>query len=280
MCWRIMGETLFIFLLMLALNIAVASIRRRRLRDVVALGLVVGGAQLVKSNLFVLPALLAGQVALAANGTVRERLVRVGTFVMTVLLVSLTTPLANFLSNAHGVAALPGNAGSTFWMANNPLADGYYVHAELEPAGKAFIEAQGFAERVARADEFEKDRLYRTLGFLWIRENPGRFVVLCLRKLNNAFGLFPRAVTFEGNRTTQMVHVFSYGLIAPFAVAGMIAERRRWRDCLPLLLVVVSYVLMVIVFYGTPRFTIVVMPTLIVFASTAMTKGARHLARR
>jgi len=279
MSWRIMGETLFIFLLVLALNVAVGMARRSRLREAVALGLVVGVAQLVKSNLFVFPALLVAWSALALSGSVRQRLALVCALSGSLLLVSLATPVANFLSTARGTAALPGNAGSTFWMANNPMADGYYIHAELEPAGKAFIEAHGFTERLAQADEFEGDRLFRTLALLWIRENPGRFLGLCLRKLNNAFGLFPRAVTLEGHPTAQAVHLLSYGVIAPFALAGLIASLRRWRSCSLLYIVLASYVLMVLIFYGTPRFTIIVMPVLILFASSAMWTCAHYLAR-
>jgi 4-amino-4-deoxy-L-arabinose transferase-like glycosyltransferase len=266
MSWRIMGEALFIFLLVLGLNVAVGLARRPRLRSVVALGLVVGGAQLVKSNLFVFPVLLVAWAALGLSGSVWQRLALAGGLAATVLLVSLATPVANYLSTAGGWATLPGNAGHTFWFANNPLADGYYIDAEKEPAGRAFIEAHGFTERLAQADEFERDRLYGALGWLWIREEPGRFLVLCLKKLNNAFGLFPRAAALRGNPSAQAVHLLSYGLIAPFAVAGMVGARRHRRACLPLFLALLGYVLMVLVYYGTPRFTIIVMPVLIVFA--------------
>jgi 4-amino-4-deoxy-L-arabinose transferase-like glycosyltransferase len=279
MSWRIMAETLFIFLLVVALNIAVGLARRPRLRDAVALGLVVGVAQLVKSNLFVFPGLLVVWSALALHASLRQRLALASAVAGSVLLVSLITPTANFLSTGGGAAPLPGNAGRTFWMANNPLADGYYIFAENEPAGKAFIEAHGFTERLAEADAFEQDHLFGQLGMLWIRENPGRFLVLCLQKLNNAFGLFPRAVTLEGSASARAIHLLSYGLIAPFAVAGMIGARRQWRACLPLFLAVLSYVLMVLLYYGTPRFTVIVIPVLIVFASSAMWTCADYVAR-
>lgn len=278
--WRIMAETLFIFLLMWALNIAIRLARRPALREAVALGLIVGVAQLVKSNLYVFPALLVAWSALALRGSIRRRLALACGLAGSFLLVSLITPVGNFLSIGGGASVLPGVAGRTLWTANNPLADGYSLGAESEPAGKAFIEAHGLTARLAQADEFEKDRLFLNLGLAWIRENPGRFLVLCLKKLNNAFGLFPHAATFEGSRTTQAVHLFSYGLIAPFALVGMIATRRRhWLICAPLFLVLLSYVSMVLLFYGTPRFTVIVMPVLIVFASSALWTCADHFAR-
>jgi hypothetical protein len=266
-------------LLVLGLNIAVGLVRRPRLVAAVALGLVVGGAHVVKSNLFVFPVLLGAWVALALSGSVRQRLMLAGGFAVTLLAVSLATPVANYVSTGGGAATLPGNAGHTFWFANNPLADGYYIDAEKEPEGRAFIQAHGFTERLAQAGELERDRLYGELGVLWIREEPGRFLVLCLKKLNNAFGLFPRAASLQGSRAAQAVHLLSYGLIAPFALAGMIAARGHWRVCLPLLLAVLSYTLMVLIYYGTPRFTILVMPILIVFASSALWACVDYLAR-
>jgi len=279
MSWRIMAETLFMFLLLLALNVATQMAQRPRLPKAVALGLVGGAAQLVKSNLFVFPALLVVWAALVSRGGARHRLLLSSGLALTLLLVSLVTPGANFVSNGGGAVALPGNAGRTLWLANNPLADGYYIFADKEPAGKAFIASHGFTERVAQADDFERDRLFRNLALLWIRENPRQFLILCLKKLNNAFGFFPRAVTFEGSRTTQVVHLLSYGVIAPFALAGIVLSLRCWRSCSLLYTVLVSYVAMVLIFYGTPRFTVIVMPVLMLFASSAMLKCFDHLKR-
>jgi 4-amino-4-deoxy-L-arabinose transferase-like glycosyltransferase len=279
MSWRIMAETLFIFLLMWALNTVVRLARRPALREAVALGLIVGVAQLVKSNLYVFPALLVAWSALALRGSMRRRLALACGLAGSFLLVSLVTPVGNLLSIGGGASVLPGSAGRVLWSANNPLADGYIISAETEPAGKAFIEAHGLTARLAQAREFEKDHLFLDLGLAWIRENPGRFLVLCLKKLNNAFGLFPHAATFEGSRTTQVVHLFSYGLIAPFALVGMIATRRHWLICAPLFLVLLSYVPMVLLFFGTPRYTVIVMPVLIVFASSALWTSADHFAR-
>jgi 4-amino-4-deoxy-L-arabinose transferase-like glycosyltransferase len=277
MCWRIMAEPLFMVLVLVALNLAARVADKPRVRSALALGASLGAAQLVKSNLYVFPALLIAWLLWGLNVPVRRRVALAAATATSALAVALITPTANLLSTGGAAAALPGNAGRTFWMANNPLADGYYVFAETEPQGRAFLDEHGFAERLARADEFEKDRLFFDLGWLWIRENPGSFLILCLKKLDNAFGLFPRAVTMEGKPAARVLHVMSYGVIAPFAVIGMIGVRRRWRPYVPLFLVVLSYVLMVLIYYGTPRFTIIVMPVLIIFASAAMYWSADRL---
>ena len=279
MSWRIMAETLFIFLLMLALDRAIRMAGQPTLRDALELGLIVGLGQLVKSNLYVLPALLVAWCALLLPVPPWRRFKLALGLAVSLLLLSLLTPVANFLSARDHMAPLPGNAGRTLWSANNPLANGYFIFAEKEPAGQFFIYTHGFEDRMLMADEFEKDRLFGRLAILWIRENPARFLTLSFKKLNNAFGLFPHAVTLEGSRATQAVHFFSYGLIAPLALAGMLVTRRRWRFLSTLYLTLLSYTLMVVIFYGTPRFTVIVMPILIVFASCALQICARQLSR-
>jgi hypothetical protein len=92
------------------------------------------------------------------------------------------------------------------------------------------------------ARPFEKERIYRSLALSWIRENPWRLLALIPQKLNNAFGLFLRAQVFDGSYPlARVVHLLSYGLIAPFALGGMIAALRRWRACSLLYIVVLSY---------------------------------------
>lgn len=278
--WRMMGETLYILLLVFSVLLAIELAENPRPLRALVPGATVGFAQLVKSNLFVFPPMLMVWFACTAIGTRTRRVQCLAVLIASFALVAFITPIANFVSPVGRAAALPGNAGHTFWFANNPLADGYYIAAEAEPAGKEFIEAHGLTERLAKADDFEKDRLYRTLGLLWIRENPGQFMVLCLKKLNNAFGLFPRAVTFEGNPLARTVHLLSYGLLAPFALGGMIGALRRWRSCSLLYVVLFSYLLMVLIFYGTPRFTIIVIPYLLLFASYAMVRCADYMSGR
>ena len=268
--WRIMAETLYMLMLLVSLLLALALADNPRPLRAVVVGLTLGFAQLVKSNLFPFPVLLVVWFAFAARTGIKQRGLCLGALIAGFVLMSALTPLANFLSPAGSVHALPGNAGTGLWQGNNPLANGYFNCAETQPAGQAFIARHGFKERLEHADAFEQDRLYRTLALLWIRENPGTFLVLCLKKLNNAFGLFPRAVVFDASPVARVVHWLSYGLMAPFALAGLLLAGRRWRAWALLYAVLCSYLVMVLIFYGTPRNTILVIPCLLLFASPAM----------
>jgi 4-amino-4-deoxy-L-arabinose transferase-like glycosyltransferase len=270
MSWRILGEGLYMLLLVTSTVLVVPLTRSPRAVPIVALGATMGFANLVKSNLLIYPPLLIAWFAVTVRGRWQGRLRWLLLLSASFGCIAMITPIANFVSSRGNFAPLPGNAGHALWYSNNPIADGYFIMAEQKPEGQAFISRHGFARQLEHADDFEKDRLYRQLALLWIRDNPGQFLVLCLRKLNNAFGLFPHAATFERSSLVPRIHLLSYGLLAPFALAGMIAGLRRWREFLLLYIALASYVLMVLVFYGTPRFTIIVIPYLLIFASYAI----------
>jgi 4-amino-4-deoxy-L-arabinose transferase-like glycosyltransferase len=268
--WRLMGETLYIFLIVLGLLQAHRLIEHPRLLQSLVLGLVIGFAQLVKSNLFPLPALLLIWFAATAHAGMSHRVLCTGSLAAGLMLMAGVTPLANFIASGREAALLSGIAGRTLWVANNPSADGYFNSPQASVEGRAFITSHGFKERLERANFFEQDRLCRDLALIWIRENPGQFAILCLKKLNNAFGLFPRARVLELDSRARWAHLLTYGFVALFALVGLIASRRCWRSCSLLYLVLLSYGMMVVAFYGTPRFTLLVVPVLIIFASHGM----------
>jgi hypothetical protein len=200
----------------------------------------------------------------------------------------LIQPIVNLLS-AGRVSALPGVAGIALWQANNPLAAEWADWEGDAPALKAFIESHGFGERLKTADPVEKERIYRSLALSWIRENPWQFLALMPKKFNDAFGMSSRAPVGEAvggrNRLARVAYLLSYGLMAPFALGGMIAALRRWRTCFPLYIVVLSYLPTVLVFNVLPRYTLLITPVLLIFASFAMLAaynylvGSRRLSR-
>ena len=125
-------------------------------------------------------------------------------------------------------------------------------------------------EALRQANDLEVGPLYRQLALLWIRENPGEFVKLLGKKFQNAFGLRPRAALLEGDPRSRWVHVISYGSLLPFMILGLVLSLRQWRRSMILYLAVASYGVTVLVYYGTPRFTVIVVPYLLIFAGSAL----------
>jgi 4-amino-4-deoxy-L-arabinose transferase-like glycosyltransferase len=274
--WRLMAEPLYILLLIGSLVLALSLVEDPRLLRSILLGAVIGVDQLVKANLFLFPAMLMVWFAFSARASGTRRWLCLTVLITSFAMTMLIQPMVNFLSAGHA-SALPGNAGATLWQGNNPLAVGFCDWDDDAPIVKAFIDSHGFGGRLKSAGPFEKEQIYRSLAMSWIRENPWRFLALMPKKLNNAFGLFPRAQVFDGRRLPQITHLLSYGLIAPFALGGLIAGLRRWRACSLLYIVLLSYLPTVLLFWGTPRYTLLVIPVLLIFASFALIAAYDYL---
>jgi hypothetical protein len=177
--------------------------------------------------------------------------------------------LVNFeVSNEERI--VPGNM--PLWKSNNPLANGYLIDAEKYPKGREIISKYLDEDEYDKANDFQKRKILTKLALLWIRDNPGQFIILESKKLLNAYGLFPNAAIFKYNKYAIVVHLLSYGFLLPFIVAGLIQlNLKRPNKCLNILnLILISHIIITLVFYGTPRYTLVIIPYLLIFASYAM----------
>lgn len=271
--WRIMAETAFAFVVAASALLAMRLLTEGPSWPSVLLGISLGVSNLLKSNLFVWPPVLI--LWLATNLRGRQALKLVGGATVPFLLLVSVVPLANLAAGRGLKAPLPLNAGHTLWWANNPKANGYFVMTDSDPEVQAFIRSQGLAGALSAASRAEKDRIYQRLALVWIRTHPVDFLRLVPHKLLNAFSPFPKAAVFESGGAARLVFVLSYGLLLPFAVYGLARSIRRpnaERQVVHLILV--SYVSMVVLFYGTPRFTLVVMPYVSIFAAHTLTAAA------
>ena len=277
MAWRLMAETIYILLITGALLLAMRFFSAPLLRGGLWLGGVLGVANAFKSNLVIFPPAL---IAACSPQLLTRRPVpwaALITLVGAFFVANASTPIGNMIASGGQMAMLPANAGHTLWFSNNPEADGYFIDPRREAAAIAFIEAHGQTEALATDDALTRDRIYRDLALAWIRENPRAFLVLCGQKLANAYGPLPRAEVFEGNRSAKIVHVLTFASVIPLAAIGMLLARRRWRELAVLYVLVACHVLMVLIFYGTPRFTVIIMPALLVFASVPLLEIAARL---
>ena len=272
--WRLMAETTFALMLAVTALLAIRLLTEAPWWRGVLLGISLGFLSLLKSNLFVLPPLLMAWLAATLRPRSPARLL-VAIVLPFALLIGLV-PLANFSSGQGLTAPLPLNAGHTLWWANNPKANGYFVMvADSDPQVASFIRDHGFSDSLKSASRAEKDRIYQRLAVQWIREHPGAFLRLAPKKLLNAFSPIPRAAQLESSGSAALVYAVTYGLLLPFAIYGLVASFRRVTPAARVVhLILVSYVAMVVVFYGTPRFTLIIIPLLMIFAADALVTTA------
>jgi 4-amino-4-deoxy-L-arabinose transferase-like glycosyltransferase len=278
MSWRLMPEIAYILVIAISILVTISLLEEPTNFYAAILGLLLGFSNLLKSNLIIFPVILV--IFLGVKfWPPRKKLVSLVILLITsFLLVTLAGPIVN-LMRLGKIVLLPTNAGHTLWWSNNPLANGYFIKAEQHIEGRTFIKQYGFEEKLQEANEIQKDRIYRQIAVLWIRDNPQKFFALCLKKLNNAFGFFPQAVVFEGNRLAKLGHILSFWFIFPFALGGIISSLYLRQPCAAYYAILISYTLMVLIFYGTPRFTLIIIPYLLIFASYAILACYSWLSR-
>jgi 4-amino-4-deoxy-L-arabinose transferase-like glycosyltransferase len=279
--WRIMAETTFVAVLATSALLAMRLLAEPRWWRATQLGASLGFGHILKSNLFVFPPLL--MVWVAATLRRRSALTVVASATVPFLLFVGLVPVANFASGQGLTMPLPLNAGHTLWWANNPKANGYFVMvADSDPVVAPFIREQGVAGALTSAPRAEKDRIYQQLATTWIRRHPLAFLKLAPQKLLNAFSPLPMAALLESNGSAAAVYAVFYGSLLPFALYGLVISFRRPTPEMRVVhLILLSYAGMVVLFYGTPRFTLLIIPYLVLFAGrTLVTLASMLLARR
>ncbi len=175
-------------------------------------------------------------------------------------------------------------SGTNLWFGNNPAATGRHEPLregrempEYERAdATAIAEAAVGRELNAR----EVSAWWRDRALAWIRENPGDWARLTLRKLL----LIWNRVELPDTESLQLHadHSFvlralatvpAFGLVAPLAAAGAVFTRRRWRELWPLYGTVFVFTGAVALFYVFARYRYPLVPPLLLFAGASLAEG-------
>jgi 4-amino-4-deoxy-L-arabinose transferase-like glycosyltransferase len=154
--------------------------------------------------------------------------------------------------------------GITFWTGNHALAAGegdLAANPELKRAHQAL------RERYPELTEEQMEPVYYREAFAWIREHPGAWIALELRKL--FYLIVPIGPSYTLHSTRYFAaSVLSYGVLLAAAIPGAVrlgAARARTPG---LWLLALSSVAVALVFFPQERFRIPILdPTLIVCAA-------------
>ena len=171
------------------------------------------------------------------------------------------------LTAAHG--------GVTLWTGNNSLAQGEGDLAANPTMGLARLALE---DRHPGLTNQQMDDVYYREVKDFVRQNPGRWLVLEVKKLFYTFVPIGPSYTLHSNRY-YIASLVSYGLLAPFALAGL---WQLWRRPGPsplwaLGLLALSSVIVCLVFFPQERFRIPVLdPAGIVAAAVVMSTRLRQ----
>lgn len=234
----------------------------------VTAGLLAGVALLTKeAMLFFLP--------LAAVWLLYKRkfpLVVAGT--VGVLAISVPWIVRNY--NVHGRFVLTAaHGGVTLWTGNNALARGEGDLAANPEMGRARVALE---DRYPGLNNQQLDEIYYREVFRFIREHPMPWMALEAKKLFYTFVPIGPSYRLHSARYYG-ASLISYGLLAPFAVAGLwlLAKRRELSKLWAVWLLAISTVIVCLVFFPQERFRIPVMdPAGIIAAGVFVGLGKRR----
>ncbi len=170
--------------------------------------------------------------------------------------------------------------GANFFIGNNPIADGRYT---VLP----FVRPHPKTEELDFRTEAEK-RTGHTLkpteisgfwfrqGFIFIKNNPGKWLSLLWRKVRYFFNNYEipdnHGFTFDRRHFLQVLFLtpLSFGIIFPLAVYGICRSWRKWREYNFLLIFMIVYTSSICAFFVVGRYRIPVVIGMIPFAASGI----------
>jgi tetratricopeptide (TPR) repeat protein len=292
----------------------VAPGARKSVGAFLAAGIVFGLLTLDRDNFIILAPIIA-LLAMHLGGGWRQGGVRAATaFSMGAALAILPATMHNWAVSKEFVLLTTGG-GEVFFIGNNPDANGLYVPPPFVRPDPLYEHA----DFIDRASEIEGRRLTpMESSWFWFREGmkfvagePLAWIRLLWAKFCHFWNWYEipdnldylvlqwfspllsalnvsvpppavptLAVPTPGGWLPIRLHLFStFGVVAPLGVLGALLTRRRFRDLLPLHVLVFGYAGTVLLFFNFSRFRVPVVPILALFAAEGLIAAFRFLVR-
>ena len=259
-CSYFFSENLFAPCLGFGLWFILRHARKDSLGDLLFAGLLLGYSALTRSfGILFLPIFA---LYLVWRPVTRRGLFGAGLYCLGFLLVVAPWTVRNF--EAHGKFVLIAtNGGSTFYGANNDLVSGspreygnWVSTTRLE--GRDRIDAQ--------PDEVAHDKMEWKLGVEWVGQHPDQFAKLAPFKVLRFWSPF---VQWPSLKTYPFVNVASttpFLIVIAIGFATSLRRRTDRKKFAALHLTMAANLIMVVIFWGDPRFRDANTPVLMVYA--------------
>lgn len=168
------------------------------------------------------------------------------------------------------------NAGFAFFWGNHPI-HGYNFIAILPPDGPSYQDLIPPELRSLNEAKLDQALLKEGLGF--VRDDPVRYVILSISRIKDYFKFWPSP---ESGLISNLSRVFSFGILLPFMLFGVIYYLRRslTNETLLLYLFMVTYTGIHLLTWALIRYRLPVDAILLVFSAAAIVKLAELVTRR
>jgi len=260
-CGTLYATVWFSFLLLASVYLLIAGIQENNLLKIIASGCFMGGVVLTRTSALVLGVVALLWLIISTSANKRR------SFIVAVLFsISMSIFIAPWVirnMTVLGKATLSTNGGRNFWLGNNPqstINSGSNIEMPLS-----------LEERVSKVSETNADRVYIQEALTHIRENPGHYLWLSVKKGLCLWRLDPSPTT-EGysslNRLYPFISILSYTPLIVLAIIGFVRAQKLQRQMMWLWVgFALGYTLLHAVFITKVRFRIPLDHFIIVMAS-------------
>jgi Dolichyl-phosphate-mannose-protein mannosyltransferase len=175
----------------------------------------------------------------------------------------------------HRFVLLNTNAGFAFYWSNHPI-HGQNFPADL-PTWSSYIEL--IPPELLSLNEADLDQALLKHGFGFIRDDPGRYLMLSISRVNDYFRFWPSA---ESGLVSNISRVFSFGLLWPFMANGLISVVRRSfsSEIFIFYLFIIIYTAIHLLSWSLIRYRLPIDAVLIIFASTTLVEIQMKISQR
>lgn len=256
-------ETPFILSLLVAIYLAYRFVESPSIWITIALGVSLAVAVLFRmAVVFYVPFLLAWIVLQQ-----RRRWVMALIPIVIIVLSLLPFTIRNYLMWDR-VLLLESQFGHVFWNGNHPGHQGDFHPFEVFPIPEEVLSSRNDAEIT--------NRLLR-MGIENVARDPVDFLRLTVTRLREFFTFWPTA---DSTIQANLLRVISFGVVLPFAVAGLILNARRWRELVLVLLYLVIHTGVYAISWTMIRYRVPLDTFLIIFAAYALVSVGRFVRYR
>jgi Tfp pilus assembly protein PilF len=250
--------------------------------DFILAGLLLGIAGLARPNILMLGPFLFLWVWLVIKPELgwKKSIIRYALIAASSLVIILPVTIRNY-TTGNDTVFIAWQGGFNFFLGNNRTATGWSATV----AGIDYTWEGGYNQAIALAEKVERRELkpsevsdfWYEQAFKEIRENPGYFLALQIKKLRLLFNGYEipnnQDIYLAGEYAPilkllmfESVMFFPYGIVAPLALIGIGFSIRHWRKYLLLYVVLAAYIGTLQLFFVCARFRQPIIPILLMFA--------------